>query len=118
MRATSWINTNIVSGKGYPYPYKYKNNNAATAATENYVVLRLGEQYLIRAEAEANQNDLSGAANDLNTIRNRAGLANIIVSDKSSLMAAIMSERRHELFCEWGNRWFDLKRAKPGDRLC
>jgi hypothetical protein len=25
-------------------------------------------------------------------------------------MAAIENERRHELFCEWGHRWFDLKR--------
>lgn len=109
-RQTNWIKVNTVSAQNYPYPFKYKNNATATSATENYVVLRLADQYLIRAEAEANQNDFSDAANDLNTIRNRAGLPNSTATGKPSLMSAIVNERRREFFCEWGNRWFDLKR--------
>jgi len=109
-RQAKWIKFNTVSGNNYPYPFKYKNNATAVSATESYVVLRLADQYLIRAESEANQNDLTDAANDLNTIRNRAGLPNSTATDKPSLLSAIVNERRWEFFCEWGNRWFDLKR--------
>jgi len=71
----------------------------------------VAEQYLIRAEARAQQNNISGAQADVNVIRNRAGLANdTTMTDKATAMAAIENERRHELFCEWGHRWFDLKR--------
>jgi hypothetical protein len=109
-RLTKWVKVNSLVGVNYPYPYKYKNNTFATVATENYVMLRLGEQYLIRAEAETQQNDVVDAVNDLNTIRNRAGLLNTTASDQATLLSAIVTERRHELFCEWGNRWLDLKR--------
>ncbi|MBC7851372.1 MAG: RagB/SusD family nutrient uptake outer membrane protein, partial [Chitinophagaceae bacterium] len=69
------------------------------------------EQYLIRAEARAKLNDLTGAISDLNTIRNRAGLANTIAVSQQNILNAIAEERRTELFGEWGHRWFDLKRT-------
>jgi len=75
------------------------------------MTLRLGEQYLIRAEARAQQNNISGSQTDLNVIRRRAGLTNTTASDQPSLLAAILDERRHERFCEWGHRWLDLKRT-------
>ena len=110
LRLTSWVKTNKSGTKTFNYPFKYKNNALATSATEGYVLLRLAEIYLIRAEAELNQGDLNDAISDLNLIRNRAGLANTGASDASSIFAAIQNERQHELFCEGGNRWFDLKR--------
>jgi hypothetical protein len=80
--------------------------------------LRLGEQYLIRAEAEAHLNDNTNAIKDLNIIRNRAGLANYAgATDQTSVLTAIMHERQVELFCEWGNRWFDLKRTGTIDAV-
>ena len=97
----------------YYYPNKYQAYNTSTIS-EYTMVLRLAEQYLIRAEARANESDLAGAAADLNVIRNRAGLSNIadsIASSQSSLLAAISHERQVELFTEWGNRWFDLRRT-------
>ena len=75
---------------------------------------RLAEQYLIRAEAEAESSDPTDAVSDLNIIRARAGLSPSSVtpsSQKSDILAAIMHERQVELFCEWGNRLFDLKRT-------
>jgi hypothetical protein len=75
------------------------------------MVLRLAEQYLIRAEAEANQGDSTDAMNDLNKIRNRAGLANYSLLNNGPLLIAILHERQVELFTEWGNRWFDLIRT-------
>lgn len=112
-RQTSWIgsySTTTPPNVTYYFPYKYKNR---TLLNQEYtMVLRLGEQYLIRAEARAQQGNALGALADLNTVRNRAGLANYAgATDKVSLLAAILHERQVELFTEWGNRWFDLIRT-------
>ena len=68
------------------------------------MVLRLAEQYLDRAEAEANGagGGPDSAISDLNIIRNRAGLEPL-PDTLSDIMAAIRQERRIELFAEWGN---------------
>lgn len=118
LRKTKWINASVISGQQFPYPYKYKDgNNSSSISNENYIVFRLSEQYLIRAEAEANLDNLSSATSDINVIRNRAGLPNTDVSDKESVLSAIGKERRVELFCEWGNRWFDLKRTGQANNV-
>lgn len=110
LRRSDWVKTNISGTKSYNYPYKYKNNVLAQSATEGYVLMRLAEIYLIRAESELNSGDLTDAAADLNMIRARAGLPNTEAADAASLFTALENERQHELFCEEGNRWFDLKR--------
>ena len=103
------------------FPYKYK---AFTPNIEGMVVFRLAELYLIRAEARAQQGMLTGnnsAVADLNTIRARAAgttvgvLPPIAVTSKEDILAAIAHERQVELFTEWGNRWFDLKRTGMAD---
>jgi hypothetical protein len=105
-----WIKNIFYNGSNYYYPYKYKRNNGAPY-TEYNMVLRLAEQYLIRAEARIMQNDLSGATADLNRIRARAGLPlKTGYSSQREAMIALEQERRIELFAEWGHRWFDLKR--------
>jgi hypothetical protein len=58
-----------------PYDFAYKYQAVNTSNLSEYTkVLRLAEQYLIRAKAEANLGDLADAINDLNTIRGRASL--------------------------------------------
>lgn len=112
-RLTSWTGIAVVAGNNYYFPYKYKIRDGSTQ-TEYYTVLRLSEQYLIRAEAEANGagNGINAALIDLNVIRNRAGLANYGgLTDQTSVLAAIAHERQVELFAEWGHRFFDLKRT-------
>lgn len=109
-RRANWIDSIIVSGQSYYFPYKYKVQSG-TPVTEYCMVLRLAEQYLIRAEARAEQDNLSGAAQDLNLIRIRAGLSSTPAIDQNSLLIAIQQERRIELFTENGMRWLDLKRA-------
>lgn len=102
-----WID---ISGTYY-YPRKYRNT--VSAVNEYYMVFRAGEQYLIRAEARLKQNNLQGAIDDINVIRNRAQvtpLANNITVQQ--LEVALANERFVELFAEWGHRWFDLKRTK------
>jgi len=115
-RKVAWIGSTTYAGTTYYYPYKYKIGpkqvSPGAQSTEYYMVLRLAEQYLIRAEARARQNNLNGAVSDLNIIRARAKLANIPGSlTNTQVLVAIAQERRIELFAEWGHRWLDLKRA-------
>ena len=114
MRFKNWLGiyTAPNTNKQYYFPYKYKSYQSGKPVTEYYMVLRLGEQYLIRAEARAQQGNISGALADLNSIRNRAGLASYTgPTDNTSLLTAILHERQVELFTEWGHRWLDLKRT-------
>jgi hypothetical protein len=114
-RRLTWVDSTNYYGVTYYYPYKYKISNVQAtyngSYTQYYMMLRLSEQYLIRAEAEARLNDLANATNDLNAIRNRAGLPNTTAVDQSSLLAAIAHENQIEFFAEWGHRWLDLKRT-------
>jgi len=110
-RKMSWVDSVIVDNNIYYFPYKYKVGAIEAPVSEYIMVLRLGEQYLIRAEARANQGNISGAVEDLNAIRSRAGLPGTTASDQTALLMAIQHERQVELFTEWGHRWFDLKRT-------
>jgi len=116
-RRINWVDSITVGGVTYYYPYKYKSDSLGAPITEYTMVLRLGEQYLIRAEAEAELNNLTGADTDLNVIRSRAGLAGTAASTQSQLLAAIAHERQIELFSEWGHRWLDLKRTGTVDAV-
>lgn len=111
-RKTAWMNSVTANGKIYYFPYKYKANTYGSPVTEYTMVLRLAEQYLIRAEARAQQGNLNGAINDLNVIRTRAGLSNTTASTKTELLSAVLHERQVELFTEWGHRWLDIKRSE------
>jgi hypothetical protein len=73
-------------------------------------VLRLAEQYLIRAEARARQGRLSEAVADLNAVRTRAGLAGTDAVTAEQLLLAIENERKIEFAFE-ADRWFDLVRT-------
>ena len=116
-RMLSWIGTDTVSGQVYAFPYKYKIGRTLAVSTENYVVCRLAEQYLIDAEAKANTSDLPGAVTDINIIRQRAGLPLFSSTDKQTVINQVVAERQHELFCEWGHRWFDLKRLNLANTI-
>lgn len=112
LRKSNWILASVVGTNTFYSPYKYHNRSANTTSPEYLIALRAGEQYLIRAEARLQLDNVTGALADLNVIRNRAGLANYAgASDKVSVLAAITHERRVELFTEWGNRFLDLKRT-------
>jgi len=117
-RRVAWVDSVIVSGVTYYFPYKYQNNTRGQV-TEYEIQLRLGEQYLIRAEAQANGagGGTAGGISDLDTIRNRAGLPNYNPAINGPLLSAILHERQIELFSEWGHRWFDLKRTGSVDSV-
>ena len=110
LRMSNWIGISNVQGTQYYYPAKYKSTSSKSFL-EYYMVLRLGEQFLIRAEARAHLNNLPGSEDDLNNLRTRAGIPPVTTASQDSLLLAIEQERRFELFSEWGHRWFDLKRT-------
>lgn len=111
-RRVTWVDSVTVNGDTYYYPFKYKSAVLGDPVTEYEMVLRLGEQYLIRAEARAQEENLAGAMSDLNAIRTRAGLRDYSdPADKTSLLEVILHERQVELFTESGQRWLDLKRS-------
>jgi hypothetical protein len=97
----------------HAFKYKQRNNtevNDTPTSLEYSIQLRLAEQYLIRAEARIQQGDVTGAQQDINSIRNRAGLGNTTATSVDAVLDAILQERCVELFAEHGHRWFDLKR--------
>ncbi len=122
-RKKQWVDSAISAGLTYYYPKKYRQRTITvttppTAPSEYYVMFRLAEQYLVRAEARAQQNNLGGAIQDLNLIRTRATLPSLSSSlTQSQVLSAVEQERRTELFAEWGHRWFDLKRTNRADAV-
>lgn len=109
-RQNKWTKA-VTNGTDTRYhPFKYKQASGGTA-TEHSIVLRVAELYLIRAEARANEGNLIGAKEDLNQIRNRAGLPNTTAATQTEILSAIAKERQIELFAEHGHRFFDLKRT-------
>lgn len=109
-RKTQWTATVTSGNQRWHYAYKYKQDQPTSSSLEYSVVLRLAEQYLIRSEARANQGDLTGAKEDLNIIRYAAGLSNTAAISSEDIIADILQQRRFELFTEFGQRFFDLKR--------
>lgn len=113
MRRIEWVR--LVDSSFYT-PFKYKVSGSGTDRSEYSTIFRLAEQYLIRAEARAQQQKLGTAIADLDVIRDRAGLP--LISEvnpeigQTELLEVIMHERRVELFTEWGHRWLDLKRTE------
>ena len=107
------------NGMTYYFAFKYTQQQSQQNGPipQYLMVLRLAEQYLIRAEARAQLNNTAGAADDINIIRGRAGLANTTASTKVALLDAVAQERRVELFAEWGHRWLDLKRTQKADQV-
>jgi starch-binding outer membrane protein, SusD/RagB family len=116
-RRTNWIDSFSEAGNTWYFPFKYKQRNNSGTSKEYSVIFRLAEQYLIRAEARAQQENISGAQSDLDKIRTRAGLPGTMASTKQQLLDAILHERQVELFTEFGHRFFDLKRMGKSNEI-
>jgi starch-binding outer membrane protein, SusD/RagB family len=126
-RKTFWTGTETDGTIVYPYASKYKAVAGSNDIQEYAIVLRFAEQYLIRAEARIQQNNVATGISDLNILRDRAIDKNAPADDQLKLLPTSLSkedaltvlayERRMELFCEWGHRWFDLKRTGQLDAV-
>lgn len=100
--------SNYYPADNYAFMYKVRSGYS------NVFFLRFDDLLLLKAEAKINGPavDLAGAADIIDRIRTRAGVAKLTAAEKSnkeSLFKAYVNERRLELACE-GERWFDLVR--------
>ena len=116
-RKVNWTKSVTTGLNTWNHPNKYKLRTATTSSQEYSIVLRLAEQYLIRAEARAKQGDLAGAKEDLNKIRTTAGLPITTSSIATEILSEIQKQRRFEFFTEHGHRFFDLKRSGTVDGI-
>lgn len=114
-RKEIWTQARVKDNLIFYHAFKYKKLGGDTPQTECTVVLRMAEQYLIRAEARARQGELIGAIDDLNKVRNRAGLANASAVTAPAMLQTILHERQVELFTEFAHRFMDLKRFEALD---
>ncbi len=86
-----------------------------TNGSRDFVVARLADAYLIRAEARLRiGNNLQGAADDINEVRRRAAWdgkeADMEITPADVTLDYILDERARELDGEMG-RWMDLART-------
>lgn len=101
--------------------YNYKAYHSENPNVESYLgnrdrkdknvhLLRLGDVYLINAEAANELGKNTEATDRLNTIRKRAGLGETAAVSQTDIREAIWKERHIELAMEH-DRWFDLVRT-------
>jgi hypothetical protein len=119
LRKQNWLKSTIAGNPSvvYYYPYKYKERSSTSPVKEYNIIFRLAELYLIRAEAKAMQDDLTIALQDINAVRGRAGLQAFSANNRNDILLQIEKERQTELFCEWGDRWLNLKRTDRADAV-
>jgi starch-binding outer membrane protein, SusD/RagB family len=109
----SSISFNVSQLKGNDNGWSVAKYGTADQDNNNVVALRLGEVHLIRAEARAYQNKVSGAGSaqeDVNVLRARAGAPLVAAATQGQMIQLIEQERLYELAYE-GNRWYDLVRT-------
>jgi hypothetical protein len=112
LRKTTWIKTQTYLNQPVSFPFKF--TSTAAGSNEYYTIMRLAEQYLIRAECKAMRNDFQGCIDDINLIRLKHGNLTIPLSaptNQKIAMDVILRERQVDLFTEGMHRWFDLKRT-------
>jgi hypothetical protein len=81
---------------------EYDPTNPSGGSVRDIYVMRLGETYLLRAEAQFKQGKLPEAAASLNVVRARANAAPITAGDVT--MDFILDERARELVAEENRR--------------
>lgn len=98
--------SNYYPSDNYAFMYKVRSGYS------NIFFLRYDDLLLLKAEALLATGDLTGAADIIDRIRQRAGCRVLSATEKAnhdSLFKAYVNERRLELACE-GERWYDLVR--------
>jgi len=129
------IKENYVAPSGVLAPFFHKFANltfidagrpASGSGILDYTIpiLRLGEMYLIAAEAENELNGPTSAYQYVNKIRERArvnkadptNVPDLVDLSKTAFRDAVLMERKWELHLE-GSTWYDLKRTNTLSRI-
>jgi hypothetical protein len=102
-----------------PYTTKWNNYVAADAFGyadyKDIIMMRLGETYLLLAEAQFKQDKLTDAAATLNILRARANASPILPSDVT--LDFILDERARELLTEENRRMTLVRTGKLTERV-
>lgn len=114
----------------YPYPTKWggydPTDDFGYALVKDWPVMRLGETYLLRAEARLRQSNAQGAADDINKLRDRAFKVSRIANSNPNLgkvtaadinINFILDERARELIAEENRRMTLVRTGKLKDRI-
>jgi len=114
----------------FPFPTKWggydPTDDFGYALVKDWPVMRFSETYLLRAEARLRQNNTSGAAEDINILRNRAfktaratsGNPNLgKVSASDITIDFILDERARELISEENRRMTLVRMGKLKERI-
>jgi starch-binding outer membrane protein, SusD/RagB family len=89
--------------------------STSTQNDQNFIIYRIADIYLMKAEAQIMQGNMTDAAANINKIRERAGLSDITaVADESTMLDMLLAEREREFFSE-GKNWFDILRVAQRD---
>ncbi len=78
------------------------NDTFGYAMIKDFILMRLGETYLLLAEAQVKQGKLADAANSINVLRTRANAAQVSASDMN--LNFVLDERARELVAEENRR--------------
>lgn len=111
----------LVNGEDYALLYKWRSalyegnstdefGESLRSIDADFVVWRLADIYLLRAECYAKLGQDAEAVRDLNVIRTRAEATAYPHNGENDLKLAIFREREKELFAE-GCRYWDVLRA-------
>ncbi|TFB31738.1 RagB/SusD family nutrient uptake outer membrane protein [Pedobacter alluvionis] len=113
----TFLKMNEVSGFVETTKYLCNNYDEYTYAPMIYV--RLAELYLNRAEASAKLNDFVKARADLKAVHSRAGLSGADIDNltNSSILAAVLKERRMELAFEGHGSYDYFRNGLPMTRI-
>ncbi len=102
--------TNRIWKYGGQFPDKETGRPAGSSASANFIVYRLADLYLMKAEAYSQLGNYDEALVYLNMVRLRANVDALRLSNDAQVFEdAILTERAKELAFE-GKRWFDLLR--------
>ncbi|NIG52050.1 RagB/SusD family nutrient uptake outer membrane protein [Chitinophaga sp. Cy-1792] len=103
----------LAPNANYPYrKYQTHKYQAKESMSGDILVMRAAEMYLIEAEALAQQGKVSEGTDALYAIQSLRDPAYVKPAGltKDQLIAAVLLERRKELYAEIGAEFFDLKR--------
>lgn len=113
LNSTVWFSPTAVSWSDTFWPsnhFPFANKMRLTNGNQNFYILRYADILLLKAEANVQSGDLTGAASLVNQVRTRVGLAPVSIANADDGINKILLERKMELSFE-GHRWFDLKRT-------